>query len=553
MKHNPPEEIIDIIRKKFENDGAQNIETDVLKLFQTYPNSEKLWNIFGVICKSIYGLKKAREAFEKSIKLNPKYSQAHSNLGATLDELGRQSDAITHFNLAIQLDKNNFKAYNNLGNILRIQGKFKDSVAVYEKALKINPNNTAILANIAEASKALHISDNAEFYLKKAININPKNASLMNSLGALYLSVGKNSRAIFCFNESIKEDLTFFHAHYNLSRLKTYKSDDAHLISMIKLSENKNIKNRSLALLCFAISKAMHDLKSYKLAYKYLKRGNDLERQLTPYSTKEDQTLFKNIKKVSAKLTDSQDEFNNKGTGLVPIFIIGMPRSGTTLIEQIVSNHEEVDFAGEQDAALHYGLEIAAGSKESSKENLRQFREHYIDHMSQFSTGKKYITDKMPYNFLLIKLIKCAIPEAKIIHIFRDPHAVCWSNYKQNFPNGGKLLRATYNLSDIAYFYTLYEDLINFWELKHNNKLININYELLVTDPEKIIRKLISDLGLKWSGSSSKFYENNRIITTASHSQVRQKIYQNSSKEWKLYREHIGNAFNILNKPSSKN
>lgn len=553
MKHNPPEEIIDIIRKKFENDGAQNIETDVLKLFQTYPNSEKLWNIFGVICKSIYGLKKARDAFEKSIKLNPRYSKAHSNLGTTLDELGRQSDAITHFNLAIQLDKNNIEAYNNLGNILRIQGKIKDSVAMYEKALKINPNNTEILANIAEASKALHISDDAEFYLKKAINIDPKNASLMNSLGSFYLSVGENSKAIFYFNESIKEDPTFVHAHYNLSKLKTYKSDDANLISMIKLSENKNIKNDSLALLCFAISKAMHDLESYKLAYKYLKRGNDLKRQLTPYSTKEDQTLFKNIKNTSEKFTHSQDEFNNKGTDLVPIFIIGMPRSGTTLIEQIVSNHEEVDFAGEQDAALRYGLEIATGYKELSKENLRQFRENYFDHISQFSSGKKYITDRMPYNFLLAKLIKCAIPEAKIIHIFRDPHAVCWSNYKRNFSNEGNLLRAMYNLSDIAYFYQLYEDLINFWELRHNNKLINIDYELLVKDPEKIMRKLISDVGLKWSDSCSKFYENNRIVATASQNQVRQKIYQNSSDEWKLYQDYLGNAFDILNKPSSKN
>ena len=167
MKNNPPEKIINIVREKFENNGAQSIETDVLKLFQTYPNSDILWNIFGVICKSIHGLKKAKKAFEKSIELNPKSSKAHSNLGTTLDELGQQSDAITHLNLAIDLDQSNIDALNNLGNILWIQGKFKDSIKLYQKALKINPHNTEVLSNIAEALKALFISDDVLFNQKK--------------------------------------------------------------------------------------------------------------------------------------------------------------------------------------------------------------------------------------------------------------------------------------------------------------------------------------------------------------------------------------------------
>ena len=303
MKNNPPEKMINIVREKFKSCGAQSIETDVLKLFQTYPNSDILWNIFGVICKSIHGLEKAKKSFEKSIELNPKSSKAHSNLGTTLDELGLTDDAITHFNLAIQLDQSNIDAINNLGNILWIQGKFKKSIKMYQKALKIDPNNTEVLTNIAEASKALYISNDVLFYLNKAIDIDPKNAFLLNSLGSFYLSVGENSKAIFYFYKSIEEDPLFVHAHYNLSKLKTYTSGDTHLISMIELTENKNIENDSLALLCFAISKAMHDFKSYKVAYQYLKRGNDLKRKLAPYSIKEDQILFKNIKNISKNFT----------------------------------------------------------------------------------------------------------------------------------------------------------------------------------------------------------------------------------------------------------
>ena len=262
------------------------------------------------------------------------------------------------------------------------------------------------------------------------------------------------------------------------------------------------------------------------------------------YQSEKDAKYFEKLKTNYSLIQALSEDLKGSIADVTPIFILGMPRSGTTLVEQIVSSHSQVRGAGELDYALTFGDSIATGESKISKESLLKFRENYLSHLKPLSGNSPMVTDKTPFNFRYIGLILTAIPEAKIVHVTRDPAAICWGNFKQLFASNQ--LSYSYDLKDTVKYYSMYKDLMEFWQEHHAESIFNLDYELLTTNQEDQTRQLIRHIGLDWEDVCLAPESNDRAVLTLSNTQVRQKVYQGSSEQWKKYEPFLKGAFDGL-------
>tara|TARA_Y100000741_G_scaffold291527_1_gene231684 strand:+ start:1423 stop:3066 length:1644 start_codon:yes stop_codon:yes gene_type:complete len=471
--------------------------------------SDELYYLFGNILKMQNKLFEAIDAYKKAIILNDKFSPAYNNLANIQKILNDNKTAVYNYNQAINSDMTNHSAYFNLANLYRSEKKYEKALDNYQKVLKLNPKFVEALYNVGSVQLILGNFEVGLEYLKKTIQIDRFHSeSYFN-----YISAKKIT----------KNDQVFLN-------LKNF-------IEIEKLSEVKNFK------MYYSLSKSYFDLENHELGFKYLKLANDFKLNEMEYSFKKQSKNFKKIKEYFYGDIKKKELPNlNKS---IPIFILGMPRSGTSLIEQIISNHSKVYGGGELNL-LPISVEISKWEKnENIIDILQIIRNEYLKRMSELS-DKKYITDKLPGNFKWIGFIVNAIPESKIIHLERNPMATCWSIYKSNFdnPDMGFTCKQEY----IAEFYVMYKDLMNFWKTKYPNKFININYEGFVEDNENNIKKMFQNLELSWENHLLSFYNNKRPVETSSFQQVRKKIFKNSSEEWKKYKKYLGPMMEILSK-----
>ena len=226
---------------------------------------------------------------------------------------------------------------------------------------------------------------------------------------------------------------------------------------------------------------------------------------------------------------------------ITPVFVVGMPRSGTTLVEQILASHDEVHTAGE---LLLMNQCVDKIAPPFTYENLKRLRDEYLDGIQDISGGKQFVIDKLPLNFKWLGFIICAIPEAKIIYCKRDPRAVCFSNFTHSFEGVGN--QFAYGLEDVAHFYNLHMELMTFWNTRFPGVIHEQNYEHLTEDQEEETIKLLNYLGVPWDDKCVDFYNNGLTVETASHEQVKQPMYQNSSNAWKAYESRLKPMLKIL-------
>ena len=303
--------------------------------------------------------------------------------------------------------------------------------------------------------------------------------------------------------------------------------------------------------LSFALGKAFDDIKKFDKAFKYYKEGNKLRRSNIKFSIKRENNEFSIIKKAFNEnfFKKNQNIGNEDST---PIFILGMPRSGTTLVEQIISSHPNVYGGGElnylNDLVKRYFYKDDSLSFElinqDNENNFANISLEYIEKIKKISKKSLYITDKLPINFKWIGLIKLILPKSKVIHCVRNSKDICISIYKNYFTNTE--LNYAYDLDELVSFYNLYNDLMNFWEKSFPNFIIQIKYEELIKNPKKEIPKLIKKCNLSWDEKCIKFYDNKRTVKTASDTQVRNKIFKSSVDSWKKYEKYVKKNFSSL-------
>jgi len=359
-----------------------------------------------------------------------------------------------------------------------------------------------------------------------------------NSIGLSEKALNKTDSAIKAFENALLINPNFASAYYNLSRFKHYIFSKKQLVKMQLLLGADGVSQSVLILLNFTLASVNENLGNQDDFFKYLHEANRLRKEKLNYSFSSSQKLFANIYEIFTKTPNSikhplQTDISTKR----PIFILGMPRSGTTLVEQIISSHSSVYGAGELSTLMKLLQPILKGKDMLSERSLIIIREKYLDSLSNLNTSANIITDKEPTNFQNIGFIFSIFPDAKIIHLKRDPMAICWSIFKSNWRGTG--YGYSYNMDDLVKFYSLYSELMVFWHKKFPGKIYDICYEDLTNNQEEETKKLLKYCELDWDENCLDFHKNERSVKTASSLQVREKMYQGSSEAWKKYETHI--------------
>ena len=503
-----------------------------------YPNVPLLFNILGACYKQLGQLSDAEKMFKNAFSIKPDYAEAHFNYGIVQKDLGRIDAAIESYQNAISILPNYPDAHNNLGNAFKSIGMYAHAIESYEWAVAYKPEFEEAFNNLGVVQCDVGLQHLAIKNFEKAYSLNSNFFEALFYLGVAHKDLGNKSVAISTFEKLLEIQSHNTKVLRNLCEVKKFKKSDSKLINkMESLLNSDKINQSELIDLNFALSNVYEDLGDIDTQFKYLSDGNKLRKALLSYSIESSIKLFNTIKDVFDDLpTLTNNELSQ--SSLRPIFIVGMPRSGTSLVEQIVASHNEAHGAGELEFSTQIFSSIIANiSGDVDKKDLLFFREQYLAKLNALKCSKNIITDKMPMNFRYIGLIISAFPEAKIIHLKRDARATCWSIYKNYFDSDG--IGYSYNQNDLAQYYGLYSDLMSFWHERFPDQIYDICYEDLTTNQEEETRKLLEYCDLDWDENCLNFHSNKRPVKTASALQVRKKMYQGSSEAWKKYEAYL--------------
>ena len=509
----------------------------IKSLNEKYPNESILFNIIGACYKSLGQLDAALKMFEIAVTINPNYAEAFYNLGVVARGQDDFNLAIKSYQSAISIQPNYPDAHNNLGNTFKEQERLSDAIESYEWAIAYKHDFYQAHNNLGLAHCEINQHLIAIKCFEEAIRIYPEYSDAHFNLAITLNELGEKEKAKSSFERVIQIDGSNCEAYRNLAASKTFLKNDSEIKAMELLIKNKNLGVNDEISLNFALAKVYEDLGNLSKQFEFLNKGNKLRKIDIDYSLEKDQSRFLLLKKIF-KSPPTPLKANNDSSAIRPIFIVGMPRSGTSLVEQIIATHQDVYGAGELKSLAKYSIPllnqfVEKKSKSISKKVLDTIRNEYLESLFSFNISKNVVTDKMPLNFQYIGLILSAIPEAKIIHVKRDPMATCWSNYKYFFPSKGNGF--SFDQDDLAGYYSIYSDLMTFWHDLFPNKIYDLNYEELTVNLEEETKKLLVHCDLEWDKNCLEFHKNNRVVKTMSTLQVREKIYQGSSENWKNY------------------
>lgn len=512
-------------------------------LIKKSPNVPLLYNIRGVCYQTIRELGNAIDDFSQATILKSDYAEAYCNLGVTYQEKGDLVSAVNAYKNAIDNDNNYPTAHNNLGKIFLASGEIDSSIKHLECAITLKSDFADAHNNLGSAFLRINKLNDAIKSYKKAIALKPDFAVANNNLGIAYLRTGDPKLASKFFENAITITPGYATAHHNLSGVKVYKEKDKQVSLIESLLIENNLSQKERIYLNFALAKAYEDLGNHEELFKHLNEGNRIRKKEMSNSiadSEEHNELIKlffnsnNINNIKLTYRDSLP--------IRPIFIVGMPRSGTSLVEQIISSHHEVYGAGEVNNFHNIIMPIIEEHAVNENYNLKNdefalIRKQYSNSLERFYANEKVITDKWILNFKTIGFILSAFPESKIVHLKRDARATCWSIYKHYFSDEGN--RWAYDYQDLARFYKSYVGLMDYWHNLFPGKIYDISYEDLTSDQEKETRNLLRYCDLDWDENCLNFYTNTRAVKTASAVQVRNKMYQGSSDVWRQYSEHL--------------
>lgn len=544
MHKAPSKNQVDTLLKYYKSNNYAKTQEHALFLTEQFPDHDLAWKILSIVFEKTGKIPESLIAIKKIVNISPQDPLAHYNLGNTYGKLADFSKAEESYKKAISLKPNFPEAYYNLGTIFENNLKLEEAEKYYKQAIALKPDFANAYNNLGIVLEELRKFNESEICYKKIIALEPNFAEAYHNLGNNLEQQGKLKDAQISYEKAIIINPGLAKTHRQLSSIKKFDKYDDQYHLLQKLYLDKNISDEQLCHVNFSLAKIYEDLENFEKAFKHFKEGNRIQKKLLNYNIKQDIELFNQIKLSFKQFEKNVHSIRRNKSDIIPIFIVGMPRSGTTLVEQIISSHSKVSGLGELPFVLQFGLKITTGLLEFNSETVLKFRNNYLEKIKNFTENSLIFTDKMPQNFLYIGLIMATFPEAKILHIKRNTAAVCWANYKQWFKS--KDLSYSYSINDTIKYYNLYEDLMNFWKKSFNNKIYEVDYESLTVNHEDEIKKLIKYLDLNWEEGCLSPEKNKRAVTTASNKQIRNKIFKGSSQKWKNYKPFLNGAFDIF-------
>jgi Flp pilus assembly protein TadD len=510
-----------------------------LSTIKLAPSNPAAYNNLGDSYEALKRLADAEAAYRKAIQVAPDRPEAINNLGLLEQRRGNLSQAEVLFRRCLEIIPDQASVLFNLGNVFRERGRYCDAILIYKKALEKNPDDTLTLKYLGMTLQSWEHNEEARDIFNSILEIDPGSAETHINLADQSYRLGEKLDAERHIRQALSIDPDNADAYYLLMKLKTVADPkDEDLTRVITLLGDASLDDEKRVQLNFSASLAFQGLGEDVAAFRYLKAANDTKCSIASFDIAKERSRFKEIKKVFNMALMERVQ----GVGLTskkPIFIVGMPRSGTSLSEQILSSHSAVYGAGEL-KNLGYQIEQVSnanatypeGIGEWSQEQFAAVAEAYLEDISRKGDDAERVTDKLPANFLYVGVIRLALPNAKIIHCTREAMDTCFSCYQQNFSTGQLFSN---NLTDLGNYYRLYQDLMSHWNSLFPSDIYELSYEKTVEDPEASIRDLLEFCELEWQDDCLSFHANKRQVQTASALQVRKPIYKSSLKAWKRH------------------
>ena len=500
--------------------------------------------------KRMGNLAEAESCFRKAIKLFPEHGQAWNNLGNLLHSQKKITDALTCYKRCCEILTDNAVCHHNYGSCLHETGNSVEGEKQLVRAVELNPEYSEAFIELGVVRRSIGDTKGAARALHEALRLEPTSCTSHRVMGLILKDQGKMDAA----QESLRKGLEYSPddaiTRYLLTRYKKYTSiNDPDITTLHSLLRQPDLTNENATFLHFGLGKIYDDLAMHKEAFHHYHLANRLKRdslgvgwistgiELNRYRKTFQPTLFRRFAQPSDSVLSE-----------LPVFIVGMPRSGTTLVEQICASHSLVHGKGELKKIPQLILNLPKQCKgktaypecllSASPSLIRSLAEKYVAELKAgLPEETTRIIDKMPSNFQELGLISILFPRARLIHCVRDPLDTCLSNYFQNFEEGNE---CSYDMETISLYYRKYQAIMHHWETLLPDSIHTVQYELLVSNPEKETKALIDFLGLEWEEDCLNFHKTKRSVQTSSDWQVRQPIYKQSVARWKNYEAYIG-------------
>ena len=514
---------------------------DIVKDF--FENNED----YGLLYKGVRHLhasryRKAEDAFKKLLIEDENNIDALRFMGILAFKSGNHDIAEAMLTKALRLDPTYSLVWANLAQVYSVTGQLDKAKKSFKNILNMEPKNGLIWAEYGTVlTKLANYEESKDAYLK-ALEFKSDSPRVHLSLGHVYKTMGEIENSIDSYKNTIIQNKLSGEAYWSLANLKTYSFSENE-IKVMEETLKADMSDIERSQMHFALGKAYEVKKDFDSSFNNYFKGNEVKKGLTKYSSDDttDNTKrildffnLKTIRNLSKSSTVDQD----------PIFVLGMPRSGSTLVEQIISSHSQVDGTQELPNIIKIASELNSNNpntypeilKELNELNLTEIGNNYLSETTWARKNAPFFIDKMPNNFIHIGLIKTILPNAKIIDTRRDPMDTCFSCYKQFFARGQLF---TYCLEDLGNYYTDYIKAMNHWHNVYGKDIFTVHYDNVINKTEETIRELIDYCNLPFEKKCLEFYKSSRPVKTPSAEQVRQPIYKSGLNYWKNYEKHL--------------
>ena len=498
---------------------------------------------------------KAEKIYRELLRRDPENVDALRLMGVLCVKQEKYNDAEAFFRNAVELEPDFWMAWFNLGMALTEQQKFDKAEKAYRRALEIAPGSVHTIEKLGSNYLTDGRHEEAIKWLEKALELDESYFPALLSLGHALKTIGRQEEAINAYRRCAESKPDFGEVYWSLANLKTFQFDDSEIEAMERqLAEAASSADGedSEISFSFALGKAYEDRKNFKKAFEFYARGNDRKRPKVSYDPTQFQRMNDRIIDVFTPAFFAEHD----GQGCQDdsaIFIVGLPRSGSTLLEQILASHADVEGTAElpylMRVATETGLNRVDGIQypeymlELQPHHITGLGEEYIEGTVNHRTGARYFTDKMPNNFPSIGFLQTILPNAKVIDARRHPLDSCLGTFKQLFARGQVF---SYDLYELAHYYIQYVRMMDHWEKVLPGKVLTVQYEDVVEDLETQAKHIAAHCGLEWDDRMLRFHETKRAVKTASSEQVRQPIYKGSVNLWRHYEDSLEELIDYL-------
>jgi tetratricopeptide (TPR) repeat protein len=486
----------------------------------------------------------AIRSYERALKVNDGLPDAHYNLGNLRAEFDDLDVAVAHYERSIGLLPT-AEAHNNLANVLRKRGRHQEAIEHYKNAIRLKPAYFSALRSLGDVLQSEKQIDEAIVCFRAALKVEPRDAPALNRLASALLVAGRVDEASRAYEAAIEIAPENIGIQHNYAAVKPFSAGDRRLARLEELDASEDqLSDEQRIVLYFTLGKAYADLKDADRSFRHLEAANRLKRQQMIYDERGALLLMERIRDAFTK--DFLDEKAGLGhDSEAPVFVVGMPRSGTSLVEQILASHPRVFGAGEvghfatatSDIAQRRSSAYPDMLAELPDEDFRELGRYYLERLGRDGAANDRIVDKLPFNFLFVGLIHLALPRARIIHVKRNAVDTCVSCYSLLFAEEQPF---AYDLGELGRYYRSYETLMEHWRaVLPPGRMLEVEYEQLVGDLEGQARRLIAHCGVAWDERCLAFHETKRPVHTASLVQVRKSIYGSAVGRSRFYGSRI--------------